>query len=161
MKVPLNLKAVQAALKAKPKAAEQQTSKTGESEEEAPAINQAFSLSQVQHHWQAFFTQLKTNNGSPIELMLAGSGLEVLDKHEVRVLLNSSLQEEPFERLKPRLQHYLRQQLQNGYLSLNPQLAEDNGPRRLYTNSEKFQHLLERYPVLSELKDRLGLEADF
>lgn len=105
--------------------------------------------------------QLKTNDGSPIELLLAGAALEVENSTEVRVLLSSSVQEEPFERLKPKLQHYLRQQLQNSQLSLHPLLTEDNGPRRLYTNNEKFQHLLQRYPLLGELKERLGLEADF
>lgn len=93
--------------------------------------------------------------------MLAASVLELTNNHEVHVLLSSSLQEEPFERLKPKVQHYLRQQLRNSQISLIPRMAEESGPRRLYTNSEKFQHLLQRYPLLGELKERLGLEADF
>ncbi|EMR01214.1 hypothetical protein [Cesiribacter andamanensis] len=104
--------------------------------------------------------QLK-QSGSPIELLIANAGLELGEGASIQVVLNSSLQEEPFERLKPRLQQYLRQTLQNSQISLHPQVAEEAGPRKLYTNSEKFQHLLERYPLLQELKEKLGLEADF
>lgn len=93
--------------------------------------------------------------------MLASTTLALKEGNEVSVLLSSSLQEEPFERLKPKIQHYLRQHLNNGQLSLHPQLAEESGPRRLYTNNEKFQHLLQQYPLLGELKERLGLESDF
>lgn len=93
--------------------------------------------------------------------MLASAVLELQEAYEVRILLSSSLQEEPFERLKPKLQHYLRQQLNNAQISLHPLLAEEAGPKRLYTNSEKFRHLMERYPLLAEFKERLGLETDF
>jgi DNA polymerase-3 subunit gamma/tau len=93
--------------------------------------------------------------------MLSSAALQVEENYRIDVLLSSSLQEEPFERLKPKLQHYLRQQLQNSLINLHPLLAEDSGPRRLYTNSEKFKHLMERYPLLAELKERLGLETDF
>jgi len=30
-----------------------------------------------------------------------------------------------------------------------------------YTNKEKFDHLAEKNPALRELKERLGLDADF
>ena len=161
MKVPLNLKAVKASLLAKPNPAEQSPVEVNTLTEETPVQNRSVSLAEVQQHWQAFFIQLKNNNGSPIEMMLAGAVLELRKEHEVSVLLSSSLQEEPFERLKPKVQHYLRQQLQNSQLSLHSHLAEESGPRRLYTNNEKFQHLMQRYPLLGELKERLGLEADF
>lgn len=160
--MPLNLQAAKAALQNKPKTQVQATAtQTATVAEQQHVTNQAFSLQQLQQHWQAYFIQLKSKNGSPIELMLAASALELTDNHEVHVLLSSSLQEEPFERLKPKVQHYLRQQLKNTQISLVPRMVEESGPRRLYTNSEKFQHLLQRYPLLGELKERLGLEADF
>ncbi len=161
LKVPLNLKAAKASFQHKAKTDEQATAQQVAVEEERPTSSKAFTLQQLQQHWQAFFVQLKSNNGSPIELMLAGAALELKENYEVHVLLSSSLQEEPFERLKPKVQHHLRQQLHNMQLNLIPRLNEDNGPRRLYTNSEKFQHLLQRYPLLGELKEKLGLEADF
>ncbi|AHM62043.1 DNA polymerase III subunits gamma and tau [Flammeovirgaceae bacterium 311] len=158
----MNLKAVKASLQAKPKETETVAQQTGESETVAtPGQQNAFTQRELQEHWQTFFIRLKEINGSPIELMLASAALQLEEDSRVNVLLSSSLQEEPFERLKPKLQHYLRQQLQNSMLSLHPLLAEESGPRRLYTNSEKFNHLIERYPLLVEFKERLGLETDF
>ncbi|WP_224999526.1 hypothetical protein [Cesiribacter sp. SM1] len=162
LRVPLNLKAVKASLQAKPKETEQASKQAAAAQEEAatPYQQRDFSLRELQEHWQAFFIRLK-ENGSPIELMLASAALQVEENYKIDVLLSSSLQEEPFERLRPKLQHYLRQQLQNSQISLHPILVEESGPRKLYTNSEKFKHLMERYPLLAEFKERLGLETDF
>jgi hypothetical protein len=160
--VPLSLKAVKASVENKPKAENKPAGATDQPAADSitPGQLSPFSLEQLQQHWNAFFVELKAK-GSPIELLLAGVGLELKEDYAISVVMNSSLQEEPFERLKPRLQQYLRQRLQNSRLSLHPTITEDNGPRRLYTNSEKFQHLLARYPLLNELKEKLGLEADF
>lgn len=160
--MPLSLKAVKASVENKPKA---ENKPAGNTEQEAgapvsPGQLNPFSLEQLQQQWNAFFVALKTS-GSPIELLLATAGLELKEEYAITVVMNSSLQEEPFERLKPRLQQFLRQKLGNSKLSLQPVVTEESGPRKLYTNSEKFQHLLSRYPLLNELKEKLGLEADF
>ncbi len=33
--------------------------------------------------------------------------------------------------------------------------------RKLYTSTDKFEYLAERFPALREAKQRLGLEAEF
>ena len=33
--------------------------------------------------------------------------------------------------------------------------------KKLYTTSDKFEYLAERFPALREAKQRLGLEADY
>ena len=33
--------------------------------------------------------------------------------------------------------------------------------RKLYTSNDKFAYLAEKYPALQEMKQRLGLDADF
>jgi hypothetical protein len=35
------------------------------------------------------------------------------------------------------------------------------GKKVIYTSREKFDYLVEKNPVLKELKDRLGLDTDF
>jgi hypothetical protein len=37
----------------------------------------------------------------------------------------------------------------------------DDGKRMIYTNREKFEHLMEKNPKLKDLKERFGLDTDF
>jgi DNA polymerase-3 subunit gamma/tau len=51
-----------------------------------------------------------------------------------------------------------------GYPRLNVQVEvverQDTG-RKLYTSSDKLEYLMEKYPMLTAMKQRLGLDADF
>lgn len=57
---------------------------------------------------------------------------------------------------------YLRDKVGNDTLQLGGEIktvADDK--KVLYTNREKLEHLMEKNPVVKELKDRFGLDTDF
>lgn len=57
---------------------------------------------------------------------------------------------------------YLRDKVGNDTLQLGGEIktvADDK--KVLYTNREKLDHLMEKNPVVKELKDRFGLDTDF
>ena len=55
---------------------------------------------------------------------------------------------------------FLKDQL-NAPVVVEGELQQQQTKRIIYTNKEKFDHLVEKYPYLLELKDRLGLDTDY
>ena len=56
----------------------------------------------------------------------------------------------------------LRRRTGHPRLNVQPVLTEAAPTaKRLYTTSDKFEYLAERFPALREAKQRLGLEADY
>jgi DNA polymerase-3 subunit gamma/tau len=56
---------------------------------------------------------------------------------------------------------YLREKLQNNSIQVVGELASSDDKKIIYTNREKFDYLVEKNPMLKELKDRLNLDTDF
>jgi len=46
-------------------------------------------------------------------------------------------------------------------LSITTSLDKEDSKKMVYTNKEKFEHLLNKKPILKDFKDRLGLDTDF
>ena len=72
-----------------------------------------------------------------------------------------SIQETIFSNIRSDLTTFVRERLQNFSITINGVLVEGESKKMLYTNREKLEHLMEKNPVLKELKERLGLDTDF
>jgi len=55
---------------------------------------------------------------------------------------------------------YLRSRLSNDYINVIADVQEEKIVKKAYTNSDKFEAMMKKQPVLRELKDRLGLDPD-
>lgn len=76
--------------------------------------------------------------------------------------MTNPIEEPLLASMKSDLVGYLREKLSNGTIQVKGELQIAEGkPRRAYTNKEKFEVLLDRNPLIHELKDRFSLEADF
>ncbi|GAB3822361.1 hypothetical protein GCM10028895_26670 [Pontibacter rugosus] len=64
--------------------------------------------------------------------------------------------------MRPAILGELKRELGNRSIKLQAEVVEvqDEG-RKLYTSADKFNYLAEKYPVLVDLKQRFGLDADF
>lgn len=57
---------------------------------------------------------------------------------------------------------FLREKLGNDTIQLGGEIKTvAAGKKVLYTNREKLDHLMEKNPVVKELKDKFGLDTDF
>jgi hypothetical protein len=70
---------------------------------------------------------------------------------------------EVFQKAKPIILGLLREKLKNNLLVLEAVEVEeeDESSMRLYTSTDKLNHLKKKSPALSELQKRFGLETDF
>jgi DNA polymerase-3 subunit gamma/tau len=82
-------------------------------------------------------------------------------ENEVIIYLHNPVQETILGAIKSDLTTYVRERLQNFSITVKGQLVEGETKKILYTNREKFEYLMEKNPVLKEMKERLGLDTDF
>lgn len=76
-------------------------------------------------------------------------------------MLPNSFQSLTIEALQQELLTYLRTTLNNRRIQLITEVEKVENKKMIYTNSEKFEFLAEKYPNLRELKMRLDLDTDF
>jgi DNA polymerase-3 subunit gamma/tau len=81
--------------------------------------------------------------------------------NQVVIHLLSPVQETMLSNFKSDLISYLRENLKNNTILVSAELKETDEKQRLYTPRDKFDYLVEKNPVLKELKERLGLDTDF
>ncbi|UYZ57624.1 DNA polymerase III subunit gamma/tau [Hymenobacter latericus] len=151
----LNLQAIKA------QATQRQETATAVLEEEAAApvtgsINQAM----LQQVWRELAEARKQISMS--EFMTLNRPIQADAQHVIRLQLENPVQLDQFNAFKPEFLAALRQRTGYRSLSIQTEVAEQvQTGKRLYTSSDKFEYLAEKFPVLNEMKQRLGLDTDF
>ncbi len=79
----------------------------------------------------------------------------------ITILLHNPIQETILSTFKSELTVFLRDQLKNSSINVTSELREEESKKVMYTPREKFQFLVEKNPLVKELKERLGLDTDF
>ena len=117
-----------------------------------------FTQEQLKAAWDKF---AETKKPYVATYHLLSQGFEFRDT-KVIVPLHNHFQETLLDEMKLDLLTFLREQLSNDSIQLGGEIktvADDK--KVLYTNREKFDHLIEKNPIVKELKDRFGLDTDF
>jgi DNA polymerase-3 subunit gamma/tau len=110
--------------------------------------------------WFAF-AQRKQKEGKVSEFMILNRNFELQNGTEIHLKVDNPVQVEQFSDVKAELLGELRRKVQNNKLNVIVEFTELVGAKRLYTSIDKYNFLAEQYPVLKELKQRLGLDTDF
>jgi DNA polymerase-3 subunit gamma/tau len=127
--------------------------------ETAVAVDEteSFSAEQFQTAWMTFAEQRKKLHA---EYQLLTQPYN-LDGGKVTIQLLNAVQESLLNNLKSELITYLRETMRNHTILVGGHLLETEDKKMMYTARDKFEVLLEKNPALREMKDRLGLDADF
>ncbi|MET4075954.1 DNA polymerase III subunit gamma/tau [Hymenobacter sp. UYCo722] len=83
-------------------------------------------------------------------------------EHHIELAVDNPIQVDQFNDLRVEFLADLRRRTGNPRLNVQP-VVNTAAPtaRKLYTSTDKFEYLAERFPALREAKQRLGLEAEF
>lgn len=121
--------------------------------------NNTFTHDQLKEAWYAFTERYK---GMQVTYHLLSQGFEFRD-NKVIIQLHNHFQETLLDEIRLDLLTFLRDRLGNDSIQLGGEIKApvDTGKKMLYTNKEKFDHLMEKNPVVKELKDKFGLDTDF
>ncbi|WP_035566521.1 DNA polymerase III subunit gamma/tau [Hymenobacter sp. IS2118] len=83
-------------------------------------------------------------------------------EHNIELAVDNPIQVDQFNEMRVEFLAELRRRTGHPRLTVQPVLtAAAPTAKRLYTTSDKFEYLAERFPALREAKQRLGLEADY
>ena len=120
-----------------------------------PAIDDAV----LQRVWQELTEERKAV--SMMHYSILKRPVQANDQHLILLQVDNPVQEDQFNDFRADFLGDLRRR--SGYPRLNVQVSvverQETG-RKLYTATDKLEYLTEKYPMLAEMKQRLGLDAD-
>jgi len=117
-----------------------------------------FTQQQLNDAWLAFTERYK---GMQVTYHLLSQGFEFRD-NKVIIQLHNHFQETLLDQIRLDLLTFIRERLSNDSIQLAGEIkAVASDKKVLYTNKEKLDHLMEKNPMVKELKDKFGLDTDF
>jgi DNA polymerase-3 subunit gamma/tau len=97
----------------------------------------------------------------PFELAI----LRITDQHSFEVITSNNIEQRFIEQERNKLFQFLQQRLNNRLLQFNVSIDEKPQQRPMVEVSlsakEQYQKMVEQYPLVRELKDRLRLDLDY
>jgi DNA polymerase-3 subunit gamma/tau len=127
-------------------------------------INHTLELEELQKAWAEYIIKLKEAKNpaaQPFQLAV----LRIKDENSFEAVTANNIEQKFIEQDRNKLFAFLQERLQNRLLQFNviiEEKAEDRPVIEIPLNSkEQFQKIVEQYPLVKELKDRLRLELDY
>jgi DNA polymerase-3 subunit gamma/tau len=122
------------------------------------------SLELLQEYWNAYADKVKENK-NPAYTSLAVARLHIVDESKFTVETNNNLEQKFIEQERRMLAEFLQDAFRNRSLSFNV-IVSDNPidfvpAEKTLNKKEQFLKMVEQYPMVKELKDRLRLELDY
>lgn len=127
---------------------------------EAPkenGANKPLDLEQVKKVWNDF-TELRKNQIAEYNLLARDFELQ---GNQIILPLNNPVEEPLLQGIRTSLITYLRDKLSHSSINVNGVLKEVESKKMIYTNKDKFEHMVQKNPALKDLKERFGLDPDF
>jgi len=104
---------------------------------------------------------LLREQGKKSETIIIDRELTFKQDNIVLLKLDNFVQEDVLNSLKPDLLEFVRSRINNSDLQLESEIAKEETVKFMYTSNDKFRYLSEKYPLLSDMKKRFGLDTDF
>lgn len=114
----------------------------------------------LQQVWREL-AQQKKKEGKMSEFMVLDRPITLNEKLEIWLYVENPVQLTQFDAIRGDFMADLRRRLGNNRVNVRLEVKEQTEGRKLYTSQDKFSYLSEKYPILPELKKRLGLDTDF
>ncbi|UPL51168.1 DNA polymerase III subunit gamma/tau [Hymenobacter sublimis] len=121
-----------------------------------PAINDEV----LQRVWKELTEERKAI--SMMHYSLLNRPVQANENHLIMLRVDNPVQEDQFNEFRAEFLGELRRR--TGYPRLNVQaevVERIETGRKLYTSNDKLEYLMEKYPMLTAMKQKLGLDADF
>jgi DNA polymerase-3 subunit gamma/tau len=120
---------------------------------------------ELQTYWHQFIEKLneKKNHSAVTNFKMAA--LKIIDNNSIEIIAENNIQQKFIEQERAELVDGLQQYFCNRQLTYNVVIIEKEGAgepaERPLSSREQYQKIIEEYPFVKELKDRLRLELDY
>jgi DNA polymerase III subunit gamma/tau len=129
-----------------------------------PHINDPLKSEELQQAWDKYVQKLKDDKNPAFQSFELAS-LEIKDENSFEVITSNNIEQKFIEQERNLLFSWLQKQLKNRLLQFNVTTRESPGQymqiEAPMSAKEQFLKMAEQYPLVKELKDRLGLELDY
>ena len=122
-------------------------------DEKEPFTEEAFLA-----HWKIYTEKAKEND--KIHLFTLMTNEPIINGTEITVLVENLALESTLQEEKIDLLNYLRSALRNYDLQIVSKKAENTHKTRIYTNKDKYAHMLAINPKLEEMRQRFNLDVN-
>jgi DNA polymerase-3 subunit gamma/tau len=126
--------------------------------EEAKREN-SYTEEELKKHWEEYKAE-REKEGKDRQVNLMSQPF-TLENDTISIVLSNVLLADMLDSFKVDLMEYLRDKVENDYISITAVIKEEEKGRMLYTNREKFDHMASKSPSLKKLQERLGLDPDY
>jgi DNA polymerase-3 subunit gamma/tau len=120
-----------------------------------------FSSDSMLKFWNAYAEKIKKEGKINIFTIMTANPPVLLDNFLIELLIENKIQEDLLSSEKVELLNYLRVEMKNFSIDFQTKYMEQTQKKRLYTSSDKYQHMLEKNPNLEEFKRRFNLDLDY
>jgi len=127
-------------------------------------MDHALELDKLKKAWQVFIDQLKENK-NPAWTSFELAELKIKDANSFEAIVNNNIHQKFLEFERNKVSAFLQRQLCNRKLQFNIKLIEGHQEKITtgmpLSSREQYQKIIEQYPLVKELRDRLRLELDY
>jgi DNA polymerase-3 subunit gamma/tau len=127
-------------------------------------IAKPLQLEELQQAWNQYALQLKKEK-NPAGQNFEMAELRVQDSNSFLALVSNNIQLRFIEQQGLKVSQFLREKLCNNqlqfYIVMQENTASNSSAETPLTSREQFQKMVEQYPLIKELKDKLRLELDY
>jgi DNA polymerase-3 subunit gamma/tau len=125
---------------------------------------QPLELEKLKEAWQSY-TNLLREKKNPAVPSFDRASLNILSEKSFEVITNNNLEQKFIEQEKRPLSEYVQKIFSNRLIHFSVKITntpvEAEPVEKTMTKKEQFITIVEQYPLVKELKDRLGLELDY
>jgi DNA polymerase III subunit gamma/tau len=118
----------------------------------------------LQEIWNHFTAELKKSKNSAAQ-SFEGAELRISDDQRFEILTNNNLEQSFIEQEKRKFSDLVQQRFQNKNISfavvVREQPLQAVPMEKTKSKREQYQQIVESYPLVKELKDKLKLELDY
>ncbi|WP_256014012.1 DNA polymerase III subunit gamma/tau [Desertivirga xinjiangensis] len=119
-----------------------------------------FSADQFLQEWNKYAEDIKRAGKINLFTLMTANSPSLLDNYQVEVIIENKIQETQLSVERVDLLNYLRVKLKNFGIDIITRQVEKTDKRKLYTSSEKYQHMAEKNPSLEDFRRRFNLNIE-
>ena len=121
-----------------------------------------FDALDLQKCWKTIVDDYKSKQKNNIAIILSSNNPIIKNDNEINIFVNNLSQIELIEDEKYKILNYLKEKLSNNNVNLNIEMIKEEHKEKIpYTNTDKFNKMIESNPLLNDLKINLGLDPDY
>ncbi|WP_291401403.1 DNA polymerase III subunit gamma/tau [Daejeonella sp.] len=120
-----------------------------------------FNSDMMLNFWNSYAEKIKKDGKINIFTIMTAYTPVLLENYIIELPIENKIQEDLLSSEKVDLLNFLRVQLKNFSIDLQTKQIEQTQKKRLYTSSEKYEHMLQKNPHLDEFKRKFNLDLDY